>query len=86
MINAMGLPNPGIENEIREIEIAKEEDATVIGSIFGENAKDLFPYYTEVYFNDTQINKNIIDNPPGTTTIYLPFKINLKNKKIKKLF
>ncbi len=40
MINAMGLPNPGIENEIREIEIAKEEDATVIGSIFGEKAKE----------------------------------------------
>ncbi len=40
LLNAMGLPNPGIENMMEEIESVKGEGRTVIGSIFGENRKD----------------------------------------------
>ncbi len=40
LLNAMGLPNPGIENMIKEIEPVKEAGGTVIGSIFGENRED----------------------------------------------
>jgi dihydroorotate dehydrogenase (NAD+) catalytic subunit len=36
VINAMGLPHPGIEEMISEIKIAKEAGASVIGSIFGK--------------------------------------------------
>ncbi|HTS32818.1 MAG TPA: dihydroorotate dehydrogenase [Thermoplasmata archaeon] len=34
MLNAMGLPNPGIEEYPREIEVARRAGATVIGSVF----------------------------------------------------
>lgn len=40
LLNAMGLPNPGIENMTKEIEPVKKAGGTVIGSIFGENRKD----------------------------------------------
>ncbi len=40
LINSMGLPNPGIEETQKEIEIAKDAGATVIGSVFGEKAED----------------------------------------------
>ncbi len=35
LLNAMGLPNPGIDNFQNEIKIAKSGNAPVIGSIFG---------------------------------------------------
>ena len=35
LLNAMGLPNPGIAEYPREIEVARRAGATVIGSIFG---------------------------------------------------
>jgi len=35
LLNAMGLPNPGIDEYPREIEVARRAGATVIGSIFG---------------------------------------------------
>lgn len=35
LINAMGLPNPGIENYRNEIEIASKGKKPIIGSIFG---------------------------------------------------
>jgi dihydroorotate dehydrogenase (NAD+) catalytic subunit len=35
LLNAMGLPNPGIDNFRNEIEVAKSGNAPVIGSIFG---------------------------------------------------
>lgn len=34
MLNAMGLPNPGIDEYPREIEVARKAGATVIGSVF----------------------------------------------------
>ncbi len=34
MLNAMGLPNPGIDEYPKEIEIARRAGATVIGSVF----------------------------------------------------
>ncbi|HTT45179.1 MAG TPA: dihydroorotate dehydrogenase [Thermoplasmata archaeon] len=40
LLNAMGLPNPGIDEYPREIEIARKAGATVIGSIFGGDAED----------------------------------------------
>jgi dihydroorotate dehydrogenase (NAD+) catalytic subunit len=40
MLNAMGLPNPGMEEYPREIEIAVRAGATVIGSIFGGSAEE----------------------------------------------
>lgn len=40
LLNAMGLPNPGIEEMGEEIKIAKKENATVIGSIFGGDRKE----------------------------------------------
>jgi dihydroorotate dehydrogenase (NAD+) catalytic subunit len=39
-LNAMGLPNPGIEEYPREIEIARSAGATVIGSVFGHEAPE----------------------------------------------
>lgn len=41
LLNAMGLPNPGIKNIVDEIKIAKKAGATVIGSVFG-NKKEEF--------------------------------------------
>lgn len=40
LLNAMGLPNPGIENMLEEIGIVKNAGATVVGSIFGERGED----------------------------------------------
>lgn len=40
LLNAMGLPNPGIKEMEEEIKIAKKAGATVIGSIFGEKQKE----------------------------------------------
>jgi dihydroorotate dehydrogenase (NAD+) catalytic subunit len=37
IINAMGLPNPGIEDYERELKRAKEAEVPVIGSIYGKN-------------------------------------------------
>lgn len=40
LLNAMGLPNPGIEEYGNEIRIAKNAGIPVIGSIFGADAKE----------------------------------------------
>ncbi len=40
MLNAMGLPNPGIDEYPREIEIARKAGATVIGSVFAGDAAE----------------------------------------------
>jgi dihydroorotate dehydrogenase (NAD+) catalytic subunit len=40
LLNAMGLPNPGIDEYPREIEVARKAGATVIGSIFGGTAEE----------------------------------------------
>jgi dihydroorotate dehydrogenase (NAD+) catalytic subunit len=40
MLNAMGLPNPGIDEYPREVEVALRAGATVIGSIFGGSAEE----------------------------------------------
>jgi dihydroorotate dehydrogenase (NAD+) catalytic subunit len=40
MINAMGLPNPGIEEYPREVEAARAAGALVIGSVFGGTAEE----------------------------------------------
>ena len=40
MLNAMGLPNPGIDEYPREIDVAKRAGATVIGSIFGGSPEE----------------------------------------------
>jgi dihydroorotate dehydrogenase (NAD+) catalytic subunit len=39
-LNAMGLPNPGIEEYPREVEIARSRGVTVIGSVFGHDAEE----------------------------------------------
>jgi len=40
LLNAMGLPNPGMDEYPREIEVARRAGATVIGSIFGGSAEE----------------------------------------------
>ena len=40
LLNAMGLPNPGIDEYPREIEVARRAGATVIGSIFAGDSKE----------------------------------------------
>jgi len=40
LLNAMGLPNPGIDEYPREIEVARGAGATVIGSIFGGDPEE----------------------------------------------
>lgn len=40
LLNAMGLPNPGMENMVEEIETVKEKGGTVIGSIFGDGLEE----------------------------------------------
>jgi len=40
LLNAMGLPNPGIDEYPREIEVARQAGATVIGSVFGGSAEE----------------------------------------------
>ena len=39
-LNAMGLPNPGIDEYPQEIEIARAAGATVIGSVFAHDAAE----------------------------------------------
>jgi dihydroorotate dehydrogenase (NAD+) catalytic subunit len=39
-LNAMGLPNPGIEEYPREIATARDRGALVIGSVFGGDAEE----------------------------------------------
>ncbi|MCS7385917.1 MAG: dihydroorotate dehydrogenase [archaeon GB-1867-005] len=43
-INAMGLPNPGVDEFIEELKIAKEGGVPVIASVFGSSPKE----YAEV--------------------------------------
>jgi dihydroorotate dehydrogenase (NAD+) catalytic subunit len=40
LLNAMGLPNPGIEEYPKEIAAARARGATVIGSVFGGDADE----------------------------------------------
>ena len=40
LLNAMGLPNPGIEEFRDEIENLKQSNIPIIGSIFGSNSKE----------------------------------------------
>lgn len=40
LLNAMGLPNPGIEEYPREVAVARASGATVIGSVFGGDAEE----------------------------------------------
>lgn len=40
MLNAMGLPNPGIDEYPREIEVARAAGATVVGSVFAGTAEE----------------------------------------------
>lgn len=39
-INAMGLPNPGVNYFLKEVVIAKEENVPVIASVVGESAEE----------------------------------------------
>ena len=39
MLNAMGLPNPGIDNFGKEINLLKKSKTPVVGSIYGANQK-----------------------------------------------
>ncbi|MGD0587647.1 MAG: dihydroorotate dehydrogenase [Thermoplasmata archaeon] len=40
LLNAMGLPNPGIDQYPREIDVARKAGATVIGSVFAGDAEE----------------------------------------------
>jgi len=40
LLNAMGLPNPGIDEYPTEIEAARRAGATIIGSVFGGSAEE----------------------------------------------
>jgi len=40
ILNAMGLPNPGIEEYEEEVRKLKSSNVPVIGSIFGSNSKE----------------------------------------------
>ena len=40
ILNAMGLPNPGIEEFKEEVKQLKKSDKIIIGSIFGSNSKE----------------------------------------------
>lgn len=40
LLNAMGLPNPGIENMIDEIGEIEDDECVTIGSIFGKNREE----------------------------------------------
>jgi len=39
-LNAMGLPNPGIDEYPKEVEVARSRGVTVIGSVFGHDADE----------------------------------------------
>ncbi len=45
-LNAMGLPNPGIDEFVQEIKIAKESGVPVIVSVFGQSPEE-FAYVAE---------------------------------------
>lgn len=40
LLNAMGLPNPGIDEYPKEIEIVRKAGATVVGSVFAGDAEE----------------------------------------------
>ena len=40
LLNAMGLPNPGIDEYPREVEVARRAGATVIGSVFAGDPEE----------------------------------------------
>ncbi|KXB03815.1 hypothetical protein AKJ47_01590 [candidate division MSBL1 archaeon SCGC-AAA261G05] len=40
LVNALGLPNPGIEYALEEIKVARESKATLLGSVFGRNVEE----------------------------------------------
>jgi len=40
ILNAMGLPNPGIDKYCEEIKVLKDANITVIGSIFGSDSNE----------------------------------------------
>jgi dihydroorotate dehydrogenase (NAD+) catalytic subunit len=40
LLNAMGLPNPGMDEYPREVAVARAAGATVIGSVFGGDAEE----------------------------------------------
>ena len=40
ILNAMGLPNPGIDKYCEEIKELKNSNVTVIGSVFGSNSHE----------------------------------------------
>ena len=44
ILNAMGLPNPGINEYITELQELKKQNGIIIGSVFGSNAEE----FTEV--------------------------------------
>lgn len=44
ILNAMGLPNPGIDEYITELQELKKQNGIIIGSVFGSNAEE----FTEV--------------------------------------
>jgi dihydroorotate dehydrogenase (NAD+) catalytic subunit len=48
MLNAMGLPNPGIDEYPREIEIARRAGATVVGSVFAGDAAEFARLSTRI--------------------------------------
>jgi len=41
LLNAMGLPNPGIEKYSEEVRVAKKSGVPVIGSVFGGTAEEI---------------------------------------------
>lgn len=48
IINAMGLPNPGIDNFSEEIKELKNSKKPIIGSIFGSNTKEFIYLATKM--------------------------------------
>ena len=40
LLNAMGLPNPGIDEYPREVEVARAAGATIVGSVFAGDASE----------------------------------------------
>ncbi len=40
LLNAMGLPNPGIDNFEEEVQIAKQSSVPIIGSVFASSPED----------------------------------------------
>lgn len=40
LVNAMGLPNPGVDNVLEEVEMVKDAGGVVIGSVFGSGREE----------------------------------------------